>query len=93
MTNVMVIPMSSGEYVLQVQAEQFSTDHRVDLPVRLLDELGVPKDRAGDVITRSVDWYREQDNDLPLRLDLGATWDEQPDFRRFLSQGLTEGGA
>jgi hypothetical protein len=91
--NVTVIPMSSGEYVLQIQSEQLATDHRVDLPVRLLDELGLPKDRAGDVIATSVDWYEERDDEVPLRMNLGATWDEQPDFRQFLSSELMEESA
>jgi hypothetical protein len=87
-TNLMVIPMSSGEYVLQIQEEKFASDHRVDLPRRLLDELGVSHERAKDVITCSVGWFREQDEDVPLLVNLGATWDEHPDFRRFLTDQL-----
>jgi hypothetical protein len=88
MTNVMVIPMSSGEYVLQIQDERFATDHRVDLPLRLLDELGVSRDRAKDVIIRSVDWFREQDEELPQLVNLGTTWDRHPEFRSFLADQL-----
>jgi hypothetical protein len=84
----MVIPMSSGEYVLQIQERQLATDHRVDLPVRLLDELGVSRERAKDVITTSVDWFRQQDEEVPLLMNLGATWDRHPDFRRFLADQL-----
>jgi len=90
-TNLMVIPMSSGEYVLQIQDERVASDHRVDLPLRLLDELGVSRDRAKDVITRSVDWFREQDEELPLLVNLGTTWDQHPDFRRFLAEELSDG--
>jgi hypothetical protein len=88
MTNVMVIPMSTGEYVLQIQEQKVASDHRVDLPVRLLDELGVSRDRAKDVITRSVDWFREQDEELPVLVNLGSTWDRHPEFRRFLADHL-----
>jgi hypothetical protein len=85
----MVIPMSSGEYVLQIQSERRASDYRVDVPERLLDELGLSREHAKDVITRSVDWYRERDVELPPLLDLGITWDQHPEFRRFLTDGLS----
>jgi hypothetical protein len=64
--------VSSGEYVLQIQEQHFATDHRVDLPARLLDELGVTRGRAKDVITSSVHWFREQDAEVPVLVNLGT---------------------
>jgi hypothetical protein len=90
--DLMVIPMSTGEYVLQIRSERFTTDHRVDVPVRMLDELGLSRDRARDVIARSVDWFSDQGEDLPAIVDLGAAWDGEPDFRRFLADQLSDDG-
>jgi hypothetical protein len=90
--DLMIIPMSTGEYVLQIRSERLTTDHRVDVPVRLLDELGLPRDRAKDVIARSVDWFRDQGKDLPALMDLGVRWDGEPGFRRFLADQLSDGG-
>ena len=90
--DLMVIPMSSGEYVLQIPSEHFATDHRVDVPARVFDELGLPRDRAKDVIARSVDWFRDRGEDVPALVDLGTAWDSDPDFRRFLSDQLSGDG-
>jgi len=90
--DLMVIPMSTGEYVLQIRSERLTTEHRVDVPVRLLDELGLSRDRARDVIARSVDWFREQGEDLPALVDLGVVWDGEPGFRRFLADQLSADG-
>jgi hypothetical protein len=89
---LMVIPMSSGEYVLQIQSERFTTEHRVDVPVRVLDELGLSRDRARDVIARSVDWFSERGEDLPALVDIGVAWDGEPGFRRFLADELSNDG-
>jgi hypothetical protein len=90
--DLMVIPMSTGEYVLQMRSERFTTDHRVDVPVRVLDELGLSRDRAQDVIARTVDWFSDQGQDLPPLVDLGVAWDGEPDFRRFLADRLSNDG-
>lgn len=86
MSEAFVIPMSSGEFVLQIQSADRSVEHRVDVPNRLLDELGVSRDRAKQVIEASLDWFRahEPDRDLPSLVDLGVECDRDAGLRGYL---------
>jgi hypothetical protein len=89
MSDVVVIPLSSGEFVLQILSRNRSVEHSVDIPQRVLDQLGVPRERAKDVVSTSVEWLREHTEELPPRVDLGARWDADEGFRHHLTAAVT----
>ncbi|HEY3723298.1 MAG TPA: hypothetical protein VGN59_08040 [Acidimicrobiia bacterium] len=90
MTEMVVIPMSSGEYVLQFQDGDHVTDHRVDLSKEMLTELGRSPDDAREVIRASIQLLMEDGDGTPLApsVDLGSRWGGDRGFREQLTDRL-----
>lgn len=88
MSDVMVMPMSSGEFTAQIQRDGSVTSYRVALPSRLLEELCLPTDEARRVVEESIEELASSDRKIPTVVDLEAWWANDPEFRSALATRL-----
>jgi len=84
-----VIPMSSGEFDVQVDAASGVRNHRVSVGPALLTELAVDESEAGRVVTAAIEHMDERRElaSLPAFVDL-SEYGRRVGFLRDLRQRL-----